>query len=339
MKLLELGKDVFESAIVDSSVLLMRSGKSKGGSPIIRAVDMDRLASGEFPPDPDSWEQVRPEGDAPWKILSNVEQKIMDKMQVRGLPLEFWNVNINSGVKTGCNDAFVIDSETRDRLIAADPKSSDVIRKVLGGEDIQRYSVKWSGKWLIDTHNGYDSIPPIDIDEYPAVKSHLRAFNPALETRGDKGVTPYNLRNCAYHESFSEPKLLWIELVEKGRFAYDTTGTFCVNSAYIMNGESLKYLCAMLNSTLITWFMNNSALNSGMGTTRWVKFTIERLPIPEIPEADQQPYIKLVDQAMLSKAANSDADTGTEESEIDRLVYELYGLTDEEIAVIEGASR
>ena len=339
LKLIEMGKDVFESAIVDSSVLLMRRGKVEGGSSIVSAVDMDRIADGEFPPDIDLWEQVRPEGDAPWKILSNIEQEIMDKMEIKGVPLKSWDVNINSGVKTGCNDAFVIDTETRDSLIAADPRSSDLIRKVLGGQDIQRYSTKWSEKWLIDTHNGYGNIPPIDIDNYPAVKSYLRAFYPALETRGDKGVTPYNLRNCAYHESFYEPKLLWIELVEKGRFAYDTTGTFCLNSAYILNGASLKYLCAVLNSTLITWFMNNSALNSGMGTTRWVKFTIERLPIPEIPDAEQKPFIDLVNDILTAKAANPDADTGTEESEIDRLVYELYGLTDDEIAVIEGASN
>ena len=191
---------------------------------------------------------------------------------------------------------------------------------------------------MIDTHNGYGDIRPINIDNYPAVKSYLRAFYPALETRGDKGVTPYNLRNCAYHESFSEPKLVWIELVDRGRFAYDATGTLCLNSAYIMNGDSLKYLCAFLNSKLITWFMDSSALNSGMGTTRWVKFTVGRLPIPKLSEENQQPVIELVDDILAAKAANEKADTSAAEEEIDRLVYELYGLTDEEIAVIEDKS-
>ena len=336
LKLIEMGKDVFESAIVDSSVLLIRSGKVKGASSIVSAVDMDRLADSEFPPALDLWEQVHPEADKPWKILSNVEQEIMDKMQDKGAALEDWDVNINSGVKTGCNYAFVIDTETKDRLIAADPRSSDVIRKVLGGEDIQRFSTRWAGKWLIDTHNGYGNVPAIDIDDYPAVKAHLREFYSTLETRGDKGITPYNLRNCAYHESFAEDKLLWIELVEKGRFVYDTSGMFCVNSAYIMNGDSLKYLCAMLNSTLITWFMNNSALNSGMGTTRWVKFTVERLPIPKISDAEQQPFIELVEEILATKASHPNADTSVEESKINRLVYALYGLSDDEIAVIEG---
>ena len=151
----------------------------------------------------------------------------------------------------------------------------------------------------------------------------------------DKGRTPYNLRNCVYYKEFSKEKLFWIDLTENGRFAYDDGVIFCANSAYMITGPSIRYLCAVLNSTLITWYMRNTALNSGMGTPRWVRFTVERLPIPIIAAAKQRPFIRLVDSILEAKAANPDTDTSSLEWEIDRLVYDLYGLTEEEDTAIE----
>ena len=107
LRLLELGKDVFDSAIVDSGVLLLRTGERNGAFP---AVDMDRLPSSSFPPDESLWGQVRPDGEAPWSILSRPEQSVMRKMEVRGTPLSDWDVSIYRGVTTGFNDAFIIDS-------------------------------------------------------------------------------------------------------------------------------------------------------------------------------------------------------------------------------------
>ncbi len=264
--MLELGKDIFESAIVDSSVLLLRTG---GGGETFPAVDMDRLPNSDFPPDESLWGRARPDGETPWSILSPLEQSVMDKMQAKGVPLREWDVNINYGIKTGYNDAFIIDDATRKALVAKDPKSAGIIKPVLRGRDIQRYRAKWAGKWLIDTHNGYGGVPAIGIGDYPAIKEYLDGFYPHLEKRQDKGRTPYNLRNCAYHEEFAKEKLFWMDLTEHGRFAYDDGKMFCANTVYMMSGGSLKYLCATLNATLITWFMRNTALTSGMGVTRW----------------------------------------------------------------------
>ena len=98
----------------------------------------------------------------------------------------------------------------------------------------------------------------------------------------------------------------------------------------------IKYLCAVLNTNLITWFMKNTALNSGMGTPRWVRFTVERLPIPQITGAQQRPFVRLVDGILAAKAADPDADTSAQEAKIDRLVCALYGLSDEEVAAVGG---
>ena len=102
-----------------------------------------------------------------------------------------------------------------------------------------------------------------------------------------------------------------------------------------MTGESVKYLCAVLNSTLATWFIQNTALTSGMGVTRWKRFTVERIPVPKITAAEQRPFVRLVERVLAEKSADAAADTEPLEWEIDRLVYDLYGLTEEEDTAVE----
>ena len=333
LRLLEMGKDVFENAIVDTSVLIVREGS---GNATCDAVDMDKLDAPDFPPDASLWGQTRPDGEKPWSILSHTEHSVMDKMKAKGTPLKEWDVDINYGIKTGYNEAFIIDDAVRQALIAEDSKSAEIIKPILRGRDIQRYRAKWAGMWLIDTHNGYGDVPAVNIDNHPAIKSHLDGFYTKLEKRQDKGRTPYNLRNCAYHEDFAQKKLFWMDLTEEGRFSYDKDEMFCADTVFMMSGQSIKYLCAILNSNLITWFMRNTALTSGMGVTRWKRFAVETIPIPRIPDAEQHPFIHLVDSILAAKAGDSAADTGEQEAEINRLVYELYELTDEEVSAVEG---
>lgn len=137
-----------------------------------------------------------------WVILSEIEKSIKEKIEKIGTPLKDWDISINYGIKTGFNDAFIIDGKKREELIAADPKSAEIIRPILRGRDIKRYGYDFADLWLINTHNGIKEkgIKPINIEDYPAVKAHLDKFYPDLEKRADKGVTPYNLRNCAYIE-------------------------------------------------------------------------------------------------------------------------------------------
>ena len=115
--------------------------------------------------------------------------------------MDVWCLERNEiyrGITTGRNEAFIIDNQTKEALVAEDPKSAEILKPALRGRDIHRYQADWVGLWLIDTHNGYEDIPAIDVDEYPAVKSHLDNFYARLERRYDKGRTPYNLRNCTY---------------------------------------------------------------------------------------------------------------------------------------------
>ena len=171
LALLEMGKDVFENTIVDTSVLILREGGSAGTA--FPAADLDRLPNagglGEpiLPPTEKLRGQVRTDSDSPWSILSAAEQRVMDKMQAKGTPLKDWDVRINRGILTGYNAAFIIDEATRQRLIAEDPKSADIIRPILRGRDIQRYQAQWAGQYLIDTHNGYGNVPAVDSTSIP----------------------------------------------------------------------------------------------------------------------------------------------------------------------------
>ena len=336
LRLLEMGKDVFENTIVDTSILLLREGSGAEG--IVAAVDMDKVSSPVLPPDEKLWGQIAmsQEGDGPWSILSAAGQGAMDKVRERGTLLKDWDVSINLGIKTGCNDAFVVDEATRQSLISTDPKSADIIRPMLNNRHIQRYWTEWTGDWLIATHNGYGDVSAVTVEDYPAVKSHLDKFCVQLHARYDKGRTPYNLRNCTYHEDFSKEKLLWTEISNRGRFTYSETELYCNNSGFILTGTSIKYLCGVLNSTLIAWLTRNIASTTGLGLTRWQAFVVESIPIPILSADEQSPFIRLIDTIVTTRVSDPQADTSEQEAEMDRLVYGLYGLTEAEMAAVEG---
>ena len=336
LRLLEMGKDIFENAIVDTSILLLREDNSDKVSSAIVAVDMDKLASKDFPPNANQWGQTRPDGEKPWSILSHTEQNIMDKMKAKGTPLRMWAVKINRGITTGYNDAFIIDNTTKEALTTEDPNSADIIKPILRGRDIQRYRAKWDGLWLIY------SFQEIEINKYPAIKAHLSQYKSSLEkrtggARRDRNgnvVVPYgwyelqvDYYNSGRYKEFAKEKLFWMDMSKRGRFAYSAEKMYCNDKGFVMTGESLKYLCAILNSTLITWLIQNTALTTGLGLTQWKRFAVESLPIPKIFTADQSPFIDLVDHILTLKAADPGADVSELENEIDQIVYSLYDLT------------
>lgn len=130
-------------------------------------------------------------------IMPTEQADIKKRIEKVRTPLSEWNISIYRGVLTGFNKAFIIGGEKKDKLIAKDPKSAEIINPVLRGRDIKRYKAEFADLWLINSHNGYREVPPINIDDYPAVKKHLYNYWTNIEKRYDKGITPYNLRNCA----------------------------------------------------------------------------------------------------------------------------------------------
>lgn len=288
---------------------------------------------------------------------------LRDKMENIGTPLKDWGIQINYGIKTGCNEAFIIPTEKRDEILkncddlqkdergmSERERTIELIKPILRGKDIKRYSYEWADLWVINTHNGYTSafkskIPPIDIEKYPAIKVHLDSHHDAITTRSDQGDTPYNLRNCAYLEDFEKEKIVYSEIVQEPRFYLDNgeceLGVFYAETtSFILTGEHLCYLLGMLHSKLITFAFKTFYAGGGLGESgyRYKKAFIERLPIPQITPKNQELAHKITDcteRILQAKAKDPKANTQELEKEIDALVYQLYHLTDEEIKTIE----
>lgn len=279
-----------------------------------------------------------------WVILSPIEQSIKRKIESVGTPLKDWGVNIYRGILTGCNEAFIIDEGKRAEILAncqdaaERERTEQIIRPILRGRDIKRYGYDWAGLYLIATHNGFPEkgIKRIDIKNYPSIKRHLDAHWEKIVSRSDMGDTPYNLRSCAYMEDFNKPKIVWMDLSDVPTFAYDGNAQFANNTVYFLSGrENLLYLLGYLNSKIATYLFAQIGSTSGVGTTRWQAFTMERLLVPRATSDKQSQIVGFVDQILTERRENPYADTSLIEQAIDRLVYRLYGLTDEEATVIE----
>ena len=271
----------------------------------------------------------------PWYIASNAEYDLKDKIENVGTPLKDWNISIYRGILTGCNNAFLIDNETKCRLIAQEKNSQEVIVPLLRGKFIRRYQTKWPREWLINIHNGYGKTPPIEIENYPAIIQHLNNYYPTLEKRQDKGVTPYHLRNCAYYEDFKKEKIIYAEIVNSPRFHLDLDQFFVEASAFIMTGEQLKPIVGILNSKPASYFFKMFYAGGGLGENgfRYKAYTLKNLPIPSSPKID---HIKqLLEEKIYNGNDKKSHLTYELETELDQLVYSVYEFSTKEIKVVE----
>ncbi|RKV52886.1 class I SAM-dependent DNA methyltransferase [Helicobacter pylori] len=276
---------------------------------------------------------------------------LRDKMESVGTPLKDWGIQINYGIKTGANEAFIIPTEKRDAILNAcktqeeRKRTEGLIKPILRGKDIKRYSYEWAHLWVINTHNGYTSalkskIPPIDIEKYPATKAHLDSHYDTIATRCDQGDTPYNLRNCAYLEDFEKEKIVYPCIMAKEPcFVYEEKGFYAPAPANIITGDKteIKYLTALLNSKCIYFAMRKFYMGGGIEGELKTN-NLEKIPIPKITEKNRELARKITDcteQILQTKEKDPKANTQRLEKEIDALVYQLYHLTDEEIKTIE----
>jgi hypothetical protein len=268
-------------------------------------------------------------------ILSPIENSIKAKIERIGTPLKNWDISINYGIKTGFNEAFIIDEAKRNEIFtnckdtAERKRTDEIIRPILRGRDIKRYGYNWAGLYLIATHNGVPEkgIPRFEIKNYPAVKAHLDSYWSQICDRSDQGDTPYNLRSCAYMDDFSKPKIIWGDISDSPKFALDAKGNFfCTNTVYFMTGNTLEFLFCYLNSPLSEHLFSNIGSSTGVGTTRWQSFTIEQLLVPRITPEENDKFIQLHSQLTQGKAADVD---------INRCIYALCGLSEREITFIE----
>jgi len=300
--------------------------------------------------------------DAGWSLADEKTQALLAKMKGAGLPLsEYVGGKIYYGIKTGLNEAFVIDETTRTRLIAEDPKSAELIKPFLAGRDIKRYELPRSDKYLIFTRHG------LNIDDYPAIKEYLSQFKDRLtpkpkDWKGKEwnGRKPgayqwYEIQDTIdYYEEFETPKIFWPEIAGSARFTFDDSGYYANNKTYLIPVSDL-YLLGLLNSALLRLFIHSVSTDLQGDSFNFSEVFVERTPIRPIDfsdPADVARHDRMVElvQSMLDQHRLASSGTDHDKTllarrieatdqQIDRLVYELYGLTEEEIGIVEAASR
>ena len=266
-----------------------------------------------------------------WSILSEIERSIKEKIEAVGTPLKDWDIQINYGIKTGFNDAFIIDSVKRNEILSAcqteeeRQRTAEIIRPILRGRDIRRYGYEWADLWLINTHNGVkDSLERVHIEDYPAIKQHLDYYWDKIESRADKGDTPYNLRNCAYVDEFSKPKIVWGNLNTKGSYAMAPENMF-INAPACMIVPGSQYLLTMLNSKVADYYIRNLGVVRNGGFFEYKPLFVEQIPVP-------LPREEVV--ASIEDVFNSDIPDELKDKRLEEIIESMFDFTEPEIAYL-----
>ena len=329
--------EVFEGVLVSSVILEMRKAESNNGdftyekfyklnSTQFKEQFVSRIGSfGTYP----SSELDENE----WSFSDVISLKIKKHIESgHNLLGDTEGVNIYRGVTTGYNPAFIIDNAKRDELIAEDPKNAVIIKNMLQGRNIRKWYYNESDQYLVQT--GFDlDIPSL----YPKVYEHLNSYYDKMVARSDQGKHWWNLRACQYYGEFEKPeKIIWGLTADKWAYTLDTEGHYLPSNGYILTSTKIptKYILGLLNSKLLHYYFGFIGVMTAGGAYTLKAATISALPF--VDTDDYEPIITLVDRILEAKKLDPQSDTSVLEAEIDRLVYDLYGLTEDEIRIVEG---
>lgn len=355
--IIDLGPGIFESATVDTNILIIQ--KKQTNQKELKAVTLQRQ-NGE----PVNIEaQLKERGvtlsnltkDA-WFIGSNAEQKLKEKIEHIGKPLKEWDVKIYRGVLTGLNEAFIIDSKKREEILAnckdegERKRTEAVIKPILRGRDIKRYHYEWAGLWVIGTFpalrlkiNDYQAIKKFFLDHFDirqleqSGKKYPELGFDARKKTGNKWFETQD--QIAYYPEFEKEKVFFKAVGRNLTFSKVEPGIMVTAPASFLTGNQINYILGVLCSRFTSYYVAQTSDKTGAGDIMLNVQSFERIKIPPITPSNQsivQQIEVLVDKILYAKKENSQTDTSEWEREIDRLVYKLYELTEEEIKIIEG---
>ena len=345
------GVKVFDSATVDTNIMLFEKAKNSGKtkSCIATSLTKDGLSNLSDFVQQNSSECCFTNNDS-WVILSPIEQSIKRKIEAVGVPLKDWDISINYGIKTGFNDAFIVSGAKRDEILAncktveEREKTAELIRPILRGRDIKRYSYEYADLYLIATFPAKH----YDIEKYPAVKDYLLSFGmERLEQtgkehtiKGEKIKARKKTNNkwfetqdsISYWDEFNKPKILWSETMRVHkhsnerfpRFSFDYNGFITDKTCFFAVGEKLEWIVCFLNSYVGQYLCSKYVSILDNGGYLMQKIYIEKIPLPSVPD-------KMLDlcKSQIKKA------TKEKENEIDLKIYNIYGFNNEEIKYLK----
>ena len=319
------GIKVFESATVDTNILIFAKENNTFSTRACVMKDKELKKMSDYIKQ-NGVEGYRFDSSESWVILSEIEQRIKAKIEAVGTPLKDWDIQINYGIKTGFNEAFIINGEKRKELIAQDPKSAEIIRPILRGRDIKRYSYEFADFYIITT---FPSLK-IDIESYPAVKQHLLSFGyDRLKQTGEKGARKKTNNkwfetqdSIAYWEDFSKQKIVYPETTQGAYFALDINEVMLDKTCFMIITDHSKFLIALLSSKLYEFAYKSifSSVELGISAYQYNKHALVKLPIIKPTQEIEQKITTLLNESKYQK--------------IDQLLYKLYNLSEEEINYI-----
>jgi hypothetical protein len=236
-------------------------------------------------------------GASGWQLEPKEVFSLLEKVSSRGVPFrEFVQTEPLSGIKTGLNDAYLIDQSTYKTLLAGKPNCSSLLRPFLRGQDFGRWHAASSGLWMIVMASSenrdwpWSNMGPdaeaVFAKTYPAIHKHLNSFEKGLKARQDQGRHWWELRSCAYWADFDRPKLMYPEITWRSQWCLDTAGTLCNNTAYFLGSDDL-WLLAAANAPITWWFAWRRAVHGKDEALRFIKVFVQDLPIPR-PTSEQR---------------------------------------------------
>ena len=273
--------------------------------------------------------------------MSPIEQSIRRKIEAVGTPLKDWDIQINYGIKTGCNDAFIISNEKRNEILEncqtedERKRTAELIRPILRGRDIKRYGYEWAELWLIATFPSRH----YDIDDYPSIKQYLLSYRfERLEqtgkvhiVNGEKVKARKKTNNkwfetqdsISYWEDFNKPKIIYPNMTKYMPFVFDNKMYFTNQKCFIITGKYVAYLTAFFNSSLFKYCFRDSFPELQGGTRELSKIFFDKIPVYEVSNVQNLQFQDAVEDIQKEYTKQTAL-------RIDSMLFDLYNLTDEE---------
>ena len=336
------GVKIFDAATVEANILLTNKEANKYST--LACIFSDTNGLSKLSDFIQQWHiECAFRSSDSWVILSPIEQSIKRKIEAVGTPLKNWNININYGIKTGYNDAFIINTEKREEILRncrtedERQRTAELIRPILRGRDIKRYGYNWAGLWIIATFPSRH----YNIEDFPAVKSYFLSVGiERLEQTGEVHTVngekiKARKKTCnkwfetqdsiSYWEDFYKPKIVWKIIGNQMAFAYDKNQFIMNNACYIMTGEHLDYLLSILNSQAILWYSYVTNMNkTGVGDVQVGGQNIITFPIPAYSD-NKNILAKMADCVTNQKISLKSVDY-----QIENIISEIFGFTTDE---------
>ena len=269
-------------------------------------------------------------GKTSWVFFDENKEAIVNDVKNKGIPLTEWDVKINYGILTGCNDAFWVSPEQYLQMISEENHCKEILVPHLRGRNIKRYQLSWEGFYLINSHNGLkeEGLAPVDINQYQPVKKHLDAFYSRLVSKTEKGITIYNLRDCAYLRDFSQKKIIFPIQTKEISFYLDTENYYFNDKAFMIVGCHLGYLTAFFNSALFRYCFFEVFPPIQGGNRELRKVIFERIPVKDVTDEEDAEYERRVMEIQQMK--RDGLPTEEKEHDLDLMILAHYGITDTE---------